>query len=355
MNKEILIINLLEKHKHGTLSSDELKTLNAFLNEEHKDAIEDYISQKWDNASSEIPGDVKSSIVKNINDRVGKKVLKKPDRKKIRLIRPHWGTVLKYASVFIIAFGVSWILQPGKEKPTQNSSTRIKVAYGSKSTIELPDGSVVVLNSGSTLTYPIAFGSSNRTVLLEGEGFFDVQKDAKRPFLVKTKDITVKVLGTKFNVKSYSDETATEAILVSGSIELLQNENDAQHKATPIFLEPNQKAVISKKGNLQKTNTIASPEPQVTVQNHIKTELYTSWKSNVLILDNERFSDIIKKLERWYNVEISVESESLNKNRFSGKFDRESVQQVLDVLKLIQPFRYTMIKNKITIYERKDF
>ncbi|NJO70270.1 MAG: DUF4974 domain-containing protein [Bacteroidetes bacterium] len=179
---------------------------------------------------------------------------------------------------------------------------------------------------------------------------------------MKTRDITVKVLGTSFNVKSYADDNATEATLVTGKVEIIANRQLRNRDNTgPVFLEPNQKAVFTRDnrelsvGNLEGSDDVSKqPEVEqlkVVVQEQIKTDLETSWKNNILIFNSEPFGEIVRKLERWYNVEVDVKYVTLAPVVFSGKFDKESVDEVLHALSLIEPFRYEINKNRITIYK----
>jgi len=181
-----------------------------------------------------------------------------------------------------------------------------------------------------------------------------VKKDHRHPFYVKTSDITIKVLGTKFNVRAYPDEKTIETTLVSGAVDIIER---GKKESEAISLKPNQKAVCEKSYSLEfvQTNTLQrvnykkETKLPVAIQKEVKTEVYTAWTNNVLVINNESFDEIVRKLERWYDVKITLEAGSLLYSRFSGKFDRESIQEVLDVLRLIQPFKYTMSKNKIII------
>jgi len=214
----------------------------------------------------------------------------------------------------------------------------------------------VVLNSGSILKYPSDFESVGRNVYLEGEGYFEVKKDASHPFLVKTKGITVRVLGTKFNVKSYNDEKTIETTLVSGSVEiLLNNNNSAKQK---ILLTPNQQALFFNETNtidVQKTDESVSNIADAEIEGNLKIQTKVdiaqviSWKDNRLVFRNENFVELTHKLERWYDVKIEIKDEELKRILFSGTFQKESIEQALNALKIITPFHYEMKMNQIII------
>jgi ferric-dicitrate binding protein FerR (iron transport regulator) len=299
------------------------------------------------------------------------------ETKEETISNPEWNSpfrikaFLRYAAIFIFAFGLTWFLKPAPQIVTSHVKSHyfnIKVAYGSKTTIELPDSSVVVLNSGSTLSYPDKFETESRTVMLKGEAFFEVTKNAHRPFYVKTKDVTIRVWGTKFNVKSYPDENTSETTLVSGLVEIMQNntvKGKTNKSAASIFLKPNQKAIFSRKMSSLELKEPPKDQPEerikaepsipiqlitkIAVQDQSKTDIDIAWKNDKLILNNDRFADIIKKLERWYNVEITLQNPSLADVRFSAKFDHESIADVLYALNIIEPFHYEIKKNIISI------
>jgi ferric-dicitrate binding protein FerR (iron transport regulator) len=355
---------LLERFHQGISTPDE--NLQLLRHMDNNSWELDKLAQKiWDE-SSEIEDDSeKAEVLKILHQKLGFREENQNPRIKPSKV---FSLVVRYAAILIIGFGLAWLFfaRNNLSSPASTNAEefyKVTVAYGSKSTIELPDGSVVTLNSGSTLKYPGTFAASERTVVLDGEAFFDVKKNPSSPFLVKTKDITVRVLGTSFNVKSYSDENLTETTLVTGKVEIVRNNitNKAEVTDKPLVLTPNQKAVFYRESNTlalgedaqtQVDNSIADPlDLKVLVQKEIKTEAVTSWKNNVLVFNSEPFNDIVKKLERWYNVEVTLKYSKLSPVVFSGKFDKESIQEVLHALSLIEPFKYEVNKNQILIYK----
>jgi ferric-dicitrate binding protein FerR (iron transport regulator) len=179
---------------------------------------------------------------------------------------------------------------------------------------------------------------------------------------VKTDDVTIKVLGTQFNVKSYPEEDIMETVLVSGSVEILPNHQvfDQRNKEYKrIMLKPNEKVVFTRNEwslneGLPVQNAL-KPILKATIagQKSEKTETDIAWKSDILILSNEPFSEIVKKLERWYNVKIDLEDKTLGRIRFSARFQGESIADVLRALSYTQPFSYEINKNMITIENNK--
>jgi transmembrane sensor len=246
------------------------------------------------------------------------------------------------------------------------------VGKGQKSKVFLPDGTEVWLNSESTLTYSTDFGSSTRDVKLIGEAYFKVHKDKLHQFIVHISDVELKVYGTEFNVKSYSDENTIETTLVTGSLSIQKiSENRI---TTPLFLKPNQRAVIYKaeqvpasKDEEMKTpvDKNANTQPSVSQIPSIKSEnvlLFDetnlekeiAWKDQKLIFKDETFEDLSHMLERWYDVKIVFESAEVQKYRFRGIFENETIEQALNAMRYTTPFDFTVDHRTIHIKARND-
>jgi transmembrane sensor len=372
MENMMQIKELIEKYYLGLLTNDEMILLMNYLKEkEPQHEILSYYQGVWDK-SSELDVMIDSkSIYDKVSRAAGvspvglKAVTESPERVDFKgYIR----IFMRYAAVFVVAFGLFWLTQSIFIKKTSTSPmamkkqvTRVEVPFGSKSRIVLPDGSEVNLNSGSSLTYSISnFDSVNRSVFLIGEGFFNVTKNAERPFYVNTHGMKLKVLGTTFNVKAYPDENTEEATLVSGKVEIYSS-TDKIESGKPIVLKPNQTAIFDKsKNNLKSlsstdlTNMDIIPVKLRTVnsQPELKINQTISWKEDMLTFDNENFKDLIVKIERWYDVKIVVNDPGLLSVRFTGRFDKETIEQVLNALVTIVPFNYTIKQNNITISKK---
>lgn len=220
----------------------------------------------------------------------------------------------------------------------------LKVPFGKKFKITLSDGTKIHLNSGSTLTYPSTFSDKKiREVHLNGEAFFDVASNDKKPFIVKTSTLNATVLGTKFNISSYKNDKTNSVVLVEGSVGVTIKNNESESKNTTLILRPKQKAIINKHS---KQN-----EPKLIKQKITLTEVIKdiSWKNRELIFNNDSFSAIIKKLERHFNVKIVSENKKLNQIEFTGKFMKQNVFEILDAFKIHTPFKYTVKNNEIVI------
>jgi len=348
---------LLERFRRKEASSEELKMLYSKLKEENNREIMELIEKEWETISGEGNPANSDTILQNIHEKIGQK----PDKKhRVIALRRIW----QYAAIFILAFTLSWFLRTPSQKTIAHTDIKkanyfnIKVPYGSKTTIELPDSTKVILNSGSSLQYADDFGDSTRTVYLNGEAFFDVTRDKLKPFYVKTHEATIKVLGTQFNVKAYPRDDIMETTIVSGSVEVFptrQTYNGEMKEYKRILLKPNEKIVIAR-DTITKTKAGEGIIPDnsilkatIAAQAAEETQTDIAWKNNVLILSNEPLSEIITKLERWFNADITMNDNELGRVRFSARFSGESISEVLYALSLTQPFTYDIKKNVIKI------
>ncbi len=221
----------------------------------------------------------------------------------------------------------------------------VYVPYGKTTGIVLPDGTKVKLNAGSTFSYPETFSKTTREVNLEGEGFFEVTKNAKKPFLVHTNMLTVKVLGTVFNVKAYRNDKNIETTLLTGRVQVeLKNKPEKN-----IILLPNEKLIVA--NNL--SGAINTPvvnareakiEYQVTALPQIKAEdiKETAWLGNRIVFTNESFDEIAKQIERKYNVQMIFDDQSLKSEQISGVLENESLEQALQIIKMTTPFKFRL-------------
>jgi ferric-dicitrate binding protein FerR (iron transport regulator) len=216
-------------------------------------------------------------------------------------------------------------------RPQVVQNTVAEVSYhvdnGVKGSILLADGTTVNLNSGSSLKV-----LDRRRVFLDGEGWFEVESDQEHPFYVDTPSgVSVKVTGTQFNLSNYKDEDF-KVLLVKGSIEL-----KSAPKGTPLVVKPSEQVTIRR--------GMASKE----FANMQEKQNATAWREGVLVFDDKPLREAIPMLERWYGVNISVNSPALYEERLTGEFDTETIQEVLNVLALIHGFTYTLDHKDITI------
>jgi ferric-dicitrate binding protein FerR (iron transport regulator) len=270
---------------------------------------------------------------------------------------------LSAASVIILVVAGFLFLKAGNsdpEKPITNSQVnKITTHLGSKSKVQLPDGTTVQLNAGSQLTYNKDFGKNLREVTLVGEGYFDVVKNKEIPFIIHTSNINIKVLGTVFNVKAYPEDNKTETSLIHGSIEVtIKNRPNDK-----IILSPSEKLVVENSSLQSMKDRIAETRknlpieilPMVSVNKLEYAQADSSiaeiqWVENKLVFRDRSFVELVSDMERWYNVTISISDQELEGIRLTGIFENETIEQALDALKISTAFVYEKKRNKIIIH-----
>ncbi len=212
----------------------------------------------------------------------------------------------------------------------------LRIPKGKILSITLQDGSVVKLNSASELRYPSSFaGMDYRQVYLKGEAFFDITKNQQKPFVVKTEEMFTQVYGTVFNISAYENDDKIEVVLVEGSVGVgVENDFSAE---TLKMIKPFQKITNSK------------AMENVYFIEDVDVNPYIAWTKGVVAFQNEQMSDIIKKLERQFNVKIVNKNERLGELRFTGMFDKEGIDQILETIQTHTHFTYTKEGKTITI------
>lgn len=264
------------------------------------------------------------------------------------------------ASIAILcAISTYLIIQNYKFGQFVSNESEIVVPYGSRSNVTLPDGSSVWINSGSKLIYNSSF-NRRREVSLIGEAFFDIKQLNKTRFIVNTSDLRIKVHGTAFNIKSYPEEQIIETTLVKGQIEIesIKDQGDGGR----VILAPHQKLIYTKPAattldqiqsepladdsldEIQKT----LPKNMQLIQN-VDTEEYSSWKDGKLIIKSEFMEDLAVKLERYYNVDISFQNDSIKKIKYSGILNEVTIEEVMRAIASTSPIHYEISNNKVIL------
>ncbi len=250
--------------------------------------------------------------------------------------RKKWmGNILKYAAITLLflALPVSYWLgrSGGLEKA---SFTTVTCALGDKTYLILPDSSKVWLNSGSKLTFNNYFKRGERQVHLEGEAYFEVTKDKKSTFRVKTSEFEVMVLGTAFNLKAYAGETSVETTLVEGSLKVMSDDKQK-------MIQPNQKLIFNRDSKEMKVYELTD------------TFAETQWKDGRLVFRNESLLEIKPKLERWFDVDIVFADSLVEKRRFTGILERESILEAISYFEHSKYVGTRINGNKITFFSKQ--
>jgi len=312
----------------GSLIESEQRELknHLMLNSEDRKIFEDY-RLLWNESEQKIvlkPIEVESALIKT----------------KLRLFFLKTNILIflqRAAAIFILAglFSSAYIyfhnsvpLAESSDQPVMMQE--VSAIFGTRSKFQLSDGTIVNLNSGSKLIFPVQFKGNNRKVELVGEAFFDVTPDPSKPFIVKTSEINVKVLGTSFDLQAYPKFKEISTTLVHGKV-ILETESAGVSKQVA-ELKPLDHAVYN--GKDQVINI--SPEEDL--------DKFIGWKDGKLVFFNDPIENVSEKLGNWYNVTVKINNTELKKYRFTATFTDEPIEQVLDLLSKSSPIRYRIKK-----------
>lgn len=248
-----------------------------------------------------------------------------------------WKTIYKYAAAVLVVGLISFFSYRQGESNLQNALTQVEVEapLGAQTRLRLPDGTLVVLNAGSRLVYPQDFGVDNREVELSGEGYFEVERNEKLPFHVQTPSLSVRVLGTKFNFRDYPNDEEAVVSLLEGKVAL---DNRLRAEAEMILL-PNEQVTLDK------------AEGRMTKEaKEVKKVL--EWTFGKLFFDELPLPEVVKILERSYDVHITFATDSLRDFCFYGCFGRgeQGIKDILEALEKTGKVRYTQKNREITLY-----
>ncbi len=330
MNKQELKL-LIDKYLNGESTVQEEKHLIDFF-DSYKTGKELWNTDELGNITQ-----FNQRLHKDIHSKLG---LKKASLKPAKT--PLLNRLFKIAAMIIVVLGLSLTIYYIEQNGTAIEPQLIvwnakKTDSGEKLTFRLSDGTVVKLNSTSKLRFPSTFSDKKREVVLEGEAFFEVVKDSKRPFIIRTNNISTTVLGTSFNINAYPESNLVEVAVVTGKVKV-ENTLRIVQKDTPdvVYLLPNRKALYVKGANQLITSDVVSGHE-------------TGWKEGIIYFNNASEKDVIKRLERWYGVDIQVENKSSAKWDLVASFNNQSLEEVLLSLSHTANFTYTINNKKVFI------
>ncbi len=275
-----------------------------------------------------------------------------------------WATAI-IAVIVTIAAAAFWLNKDEKTAsqaiasatPPAEDVKTIVTKNGTRTKLDLPDGSSVWLNAGSKLNYSKVGEGSTREVYLTGEAYFDIVRNPKRPFIIHTSAMDVKVLGTQFNVKAYPDDATVETSLIHGSVEVfLKNEPGKSY-----LLKPNEKLVLYKwkqeklgvADDLNSTGITAVPKTAIQKLAYINGSPIaseTAWTHNMLSFNDESFEEVAQKMGRWYDVQVEFKNERLKNVRLTGSFENETLEQAIAALQFSTSFQFKIDNNRLLIY-----
>lgn len=355
MESEKDIIRLIRRYRAGTATAEEVRELMACIHAgNHTELIETFLSQGLlDNVSGTEPSPYLQAKFDRIYEQINQQRKTQLPSKSFRKWQPAW---VSYAAVLIIALTIGvWlsmrrsqqpnttdhqqvVIQPGRDRATlifadgstleldstqrgivvrdgnirypngnsiqrkandtpsdtiqKNALLQLSTPKGGTYRVTLPDGTKVWLNAASTLTYPFQFSGNSRTVEISGEGFFEIEPDSHRPFKVRSDGQEVLVLGTSFNVVAYPDETPVKTTLISGSVVVNTLDHRSHQPMVTKRLLPSQQAVVEN-GNVR--------------INEVDSTNEIAWRNGLITFTGKPFSDIMREIARWYDIDIHYE------------------------------------------------
>ena len=271
-------------------------------------------------------------------------------------------TIFSFVLLIVVVAGAIYLFTRKRnvDLVSEQAISSVVTKNGSRTKIVLPDGSQVWLNAGSNLDYNNStFNKELREVSLNGEAYFDVTKNKEKPFIIHTKKMDIKVLGTVFNVRSYNDEKIAEAALIKGSIEVTLKDRKDQK----IILKPNEKiSIANEEPKTEKkpekiTSAKATPVriPQFEVNDLKPNPTYNiigeiAWTQNKLFFEDEILENIGLRIERWFGKKVTIANESLKNVHYTGNFENETLEEVLLSLKLSKSFNFRIGNDNVVIY-----
>lgn len=322
MEKSNIITRIIKKFLSGRFSVEtEEKVQRWIMKEENAEEKEKASLEYWNELDTEADSKTYSAL-ERVNLRTG---YNKEHLENIVLYHKFVRIVAVVIPICLLAGGLLYYI------PSENEQIEISTAYGEQKRLVLPDSSEVWLNAGSTITYPKTFTKENRVVTLDGEAYFSVRKDDAKPFIVETSQLSVKVLGTKFNVKAYANDANITTTLTSGKVEV------STQSRPPQTLNPNERLTYDK----------LTSDIEISTVDTVDTN---SWVKGKIIFTNATAEEIFRTLERRYDTVIDHSTDFSASRRYTVKFLKdENLDEMLNILGDIIGFSYRQSENKIII------
>ena len=331
------VLQLLDDLFHGRLRKrEEILKIFRFLKDEKAGCdveVEKVMRKHWlESKEKESLDEAESArILGNIHHLIN---LREESRRKRLIVRLSGGLMRAAAALLIPVLAVTfWFFN--EHKALQKKMVAYNEVYtplAAQTRFILPDSTVVWLNSGSKLRYPLLFKGKNRVVYLSGEGYFEVKHDPSRPFVVKTGKMELVAYGTSFNFMAYPDDPVIRATLITGKVKVIK-----KNTGEGFFIQPSEQVVM---------DTITGQMHVIKVQ----PRFYTSWRQGQLIFKGEPLEMVAHKLERWYNCKINIKDDQLRKYKYTGTIDMETLPEVLDLMKITTPMKYRYDREKREVW-----
>ena len=274
---------------------------------------------------------------------------------KRRMVRRIIVQVSSFAAIILVVLFLSRLFYFQEKNNTlidtikSDVSNSISTPYGSISRILLADGTEIIVNAGSSINYNSGYNISNRTITLEGEAYFKVNSETELPFMVNAGTLSIKSIGTTFNIKAYPEEGAIETTLIEGVVEIVKKgEGNTEVK---FELMPNQKAIFLKNSDAVTVRNIIEIDPaafhptsdtdkSILVSKSVDVNQITAWTNNELVIKSEELETLAIKLQRKYDVEFIFDDDKIKQYHFTGLLRNEPIEQVLFAISLSAPVNF---------------
>ncbi len=326
-DESLLLIRFL---KDNDLDFIQLKKLRAWmLAPEHRDAVDKFMLEVWEKSQPRESKLTFDQLLEVVNGQYQQERSVAFGKKRgIELFQ-------RVAAMLIIPLALFFIYYAVSQKSGILGYAETIVPKGQKSEVVLPDSTHIWLNSGSQLRYPVKFSDNRREVFLQGEAYFEVEKNWHKPFLVHASSLTVKVTGTKFNVMAYPDDSDITTALLEGHVNLSVKPENGKTKR--IEMQPGDLVEYSKKQN------------SLLMTNFKKDEV-VGWKNNQLVFRDDTFDKLVKKIERWYNVQVVYDKIQFNDRRLTVELlEGESLDRLCQIIEKTMNVTCTIEKQKVYI------
>ncbi len=331
------IIEYLE----GKIPKEEISLIKDWLKDQgNTEESRHILGEIWANSDIGLQGTKPDfdQLLNKLHHRINTSGLaKKTDAPGQRAIRKIYSYFSNAAAILIVPLIFAAIFFYLNQKPAQNylsiNEREIYTKPGTSTKLELSDGTVVWLNNGTIFRYPEIFDGNKREVFLDGEAYFEVKANPRKPFVVNNPIMKTVVTGTKFNLNAFSADSFFEATLKEGAIKLQRS---------------NQRIRMSPGEQIQFDRINAS----ITRKN-VDPGISSSWIEGKLILKDEQFTAAMKKLSRWYNIDIEIKNPEINDYLITATLKDEKVEQTLDLISFAIPIKYTVAKNNGNMAKQK--
>lgn len=331
-------LDLIAKRLSGEINVEEEREFQTWLNEsEENELLFRRLDESWNRGKYQLAVKDQEKTFDKISDQLGLKDALRMPAANSRSVYVYWRWMAAALLLVVGIIGIWWYVNSAGQDSEGSGTSALVVKSnpkGQKSLITLPDGSRVRLNSESYVEYHENF-VHDRQVKLVGEAFFDVVHDNVHPFVVNSGDVSVRVLGTSFNVQAFPYDESMSVAVVTGKVLV---EKRKQHlDSQPAMLMPNEMVRIDHKtGKFEKSSYDA--------------EELLAWKDGVLAFKRASFNEIMERLERWYGVDFVIKRSTPITNGFTGRYKNPTLKVVLEGMSFSSEFKFKIQGDTVLIY-----